>query len=273
MAWGLRLSRVTGPTRQPTIGVGQWLLALPAVALLAPLVYLLCVIFGLGTLALTSVLVVALLLGLLVPVVLPVLSWPSGPNRRPLTSWALPGLAFVAMLAALGVGHLTRQPTADQPQQTQLFYMLDATRHQAYWVSSAAQPDNWTSRVFTQPSYQPLPTLFPGARRPVLHQAAPVLALAPPTLTVLADEQVAASRRLRLQLVPARAGVSSLLLSIASPTPLQNLRVAGHRVPAAALAPVAGAVRLTFFCTQGGGGDSRLGSHGWKAAAASSYHA
>ncbi len=253
VAWGLRLSQAARPTRQPNVGPGQWLLALPAVALLSQVIALLFVVFGLGLLALAPLLTSAVLLGLLLPVLLPIVSSPTGPNRPAATSWALPAVAFAAMLVALGVGHATRQPTADQPQQTQLFYTLDATHHQAYWLSAATRPDAWTSRVLTRPTYQPLPALFPQLAAPVLQQAAPLVALAPPTLTVLAHALVNGQPRLRLRLVPGRAEVSSLSLDLMPTAALRALWVAGHRVAATALPPTAGTVHFTFFAPKATG--------------------
>lgn len=253
LAWGLRLSQPASPTHQANIGLGQWLLALPAVVLLSQVIALLFVVFGLGLLALAPLLVSAVLLGLLLPVLLPIVSPPTGPNRPAATSWALPALAFIAALVALGVGHATRYPTADQPQQTHLFYTLDAARQRAYWLSAAARPDSWTSLVLTQPQYQPLPALFPRSAAPILHQAAPVLALAPPTLVLLADESTPGQRRLRVRLVPGRAGVSSLLVSITATTRVRALRVAGQAVAPADLRPAAGTTSLTFFAPRAAG--------------------
>ncbi|QKG57170.1 M20/M25/M40 family metallo-hydrolase [Hymenobacter sp. BRD128] len=182
LGWGLGLRHPTSPARPltPGLAVATSLLTLPAVALLVPTTYLLLVIFGLSILSLTALLFLAILLGLLLPLLLPVLSLPAGVGRRPAIGWLLPGLALAEVLAALLMGHLTRQPTAAQPQQTHLFYALDAAHSQAYWLSAAPQPDAWTRRVFTQPQLTPLPALFSQATAPVLHQAAPVLPLAPP---------------------------------------------------------------------------------------------
>lgn len=253
VAWGLRLSQTVSLTHQANIGLGQWLLALPVVALLSQVIALLFVVFGLGLLALAPLLVSAVLLGLLLPVLLPIVSPPTGPNRPVATSWALPALAFIAALGALGVGHATRQPTADQPQQTHLFYALDAPRQRAYWLSAAARPGAWTSLVLTRPQYQPLPALFPQSAAPILHQAAPVLALAPPTLVLLADESTPGQRRLCVRLVPGRAEVSSLLLSITATTRVRALRVAGQAVAPADLLPAAGTTSLTFFAPRAAG--------------------
>lgn len=248
LAWGLRLRQAASAYRQPGNGVLlAWLLAVPAVALLAPVIYLLLVIFGLGVLSLIALLLLAILLGLLLPVLLPVLCLPTGLGRRPTSSWLLPGLALAQMLAALLMGHLTRQPTAAQPQQTHLFYTLDTAHKQAYWLSAAARPDAYTRQVLTHPQYTPLPTLYPQSAAPVLHQVAPVLPLAPASLTVLADSQAAGHRHLHLLLRPGRAQVSSLALRLGGAARVLGLRVVDQPVPAASLHPPAGELDLQFF--------------------------
>ncbi|GAA4507465.1 hypothetical protein GCM10023172_38120 [Hymenobacter ginsengisoli] len=244
-AWGLR--RAASPGRPATAGVVEGLLAVPAVALLVPAIYLLLIIFGLSVLVLVAVLFLAMLLGLLLPLLLPVLSLHTGPGRRPATSWLLPGLALAETLAALLMGHLTRQPTAAQPQQTHLFYVLDAAHNQAYWLSAAPRPDAWTRQVLTRPQLAPLPVVLPPAAGPVLHQAAPVLPLAPATVKVLADNQVAGHRRLRLLLQPGRADVNSLTLRLGGAARVLGLRVVDQSVPAASLPPTAAAVDFQFF--------------------------
>jgi len=251
LAWGLRLRQASGAAQSQAIGLGQWLLALPAVALLSPVVYLLLIIFGLGALVLGVLVLLALLLGLVLPVLLPVVSQPRGPGRRPVIGWLLPGLALTEVLAALLMGHLTRLPTARRPQQTHLFYALDAGQGRAYWLSAAAQPDAWTRQVFTQPSYTPLPALYPGATAAVLHQAAPILPLVLPSVVVLADKKLADHRQLRLRLRPGHDSVSSVALRFEGP--LLGLRVAGQPVPAAALRPTAGAVNVQFFAPRPAG--------------------
>ena len=247
LAWGLRLRKAASPTRLLTPGLADWLAAVPAVLLLAPTIYLLLIIFGLGIVSLVALLLLAVLLGLLQPLLLPVLSLPAGPNRRPTASWLLPGLALAEVLMALLMGHLTRQPTPTQPQQTHLSYALDAVHNQAYWLSTAERPDAWTSQVLTQPQYTPLPALYPQSAQPILHQAAPGLPLAPPTITVLADSQVAGRRWLRLRLRPGRPDVNSLSVSLGGAGPVLGLRVADQLVPAASLQPGGGAVGFAFF--------------------------
>ena len=248
LAWALRRHRPAGPAPQSAASLGEWLLALPAVALLAPIICLLLIIFGLGNLVLISAGLLAVLLGLLLPVLLPVLSQPGGvgAGRPAAASWALPGLALAGAVAALAVGHLSRRPTPDQPQQTHLFYALDAAHGRAYWLSAAARPDAWTRHALSQPQFGPLPALFP-AGGPVLHQAAPALPLAAPTLTLLADSQAAGQRWLRLRVLPGRAEVNSLTISLPETGRLRALQLAGQALAASALPPAASPVSLTFF--------------------------
>jgi hypothetical protein len=101
-------------------------------------------------------------------------------------------------------------------------------------TKGATKPDAWTRLVLTHPQYQPLPSLFPRQTMqaiPVLHQAAPVLALGSPEISLLTDSTMAGHRRLRLLLRPGRTGVSSLRLTMGKPTRLSQLRVAGHLLP------------------------------------------
>jgi hypothetical protein len=252
LAWGWRLRRMASSLRQPQASPAEWLLALPTALLLAPIVYLLLIIFGLSTLVLTALLVLATLLGLALPLLLPVLR-PAAPGRPPATSWLLPGLALAQALALLLMGHLTRQPTASQPQQTHLYYTLDAARGRAYWLSTLPHPDAWTRQILTQPQLAPLPALFPHSAAPVLHQAAPVLPLAPARVVVLTDRVAAGHRRLRLRVLPGRAGVSGFSLRIGQAERLLSLRVADELTPAARLHPSRSGVVVQFLAPRATG--------------------
>ncbi|MDJ0365601.1 M20/M25/M40 family metallo-hydrolase [Hymenobacter sp. H14-R3] len=253
LAWALRLCQTVSQARPQAPNLVGWLLALPAVALLGQVLYLLLILFGLSPLVLLALALLAVLLGLLLPLVLPLVSFPTAGGRQPAIGWGLPGVALGVMAAALAVGHATRQPTADQPQQAHLFYALDAARGQAYWLSAAPQPSAWTRRVLTQPHYGPLPALFPQSAAPILYQAAPRLALAAPTLTVLADSIVAGRRQLTLRLRPGQPEVSSLSIVISNAAQLRGLRVAGHPLPAASLHPATGPLTVSFFAPRPAG--------------------
>jgi hypothetical protein len=253
LAWVLRLRRATAPASLPAAGVIGWALALPAVALLVPTGYLLLIIFGLSTLVLLSLVFLAVLLGLLLPLLLPVLIVPASGMTQPRQHWLLCGAALAVALGALAVGHFTRQPTADRPQQTHLFYALDADHDQAYWLSAAAQPDAWTQQILTQPQYEPLPAIYPQQKTTVLHQAAPPLALASPRVRLLADSaKPGGPRHLRLLVLPGRDEVANFRLLISSATHLRALRVAGHFVPAEALAQPLGTA-VTFHAPHAAG--------------------
>ncbi len=234
LAWALRLRRATAPASLPGAGVAGWALALPAVALLVPTGYLLLVIFGLSPLSLLGLVLLAVGLGLLLPLLLPVLVVPGSGMAPPRQQWLLPGVALATLLGALAVGHFTRQPSAAQPQQAHLFYALDADHRRAYWLSAAAQPDAWTRQVLTRPQPGPLPALYPQSRVAVMHQAAPLLALAGPEVRVLADSVTAPGgpRHLRLLVLPGRAQVASFRVAFTPGTRLAALRVAGRPVPA-----------------------------------------
>jgi hypothetical protein len=251
LAWALRLRRATAPASLPATGLAGSILALPAVALLVPTGYLLLVIFGLSTLVLLSVIFLAVLLGLLLPLLLPVLTVPASGMAGRRQRWGLPGMALAAAVGALAGGHLTRQPTADQPQQTHLYYALDADHGRAYWLSAAARPDAWTRQVLTQPQSAPLPALFPQQKVPVLHQGAPAVALANPSVRLLTDSARGGRRYLRLLVVPGRAAVDNFRLVLTGKGELSDLRVAGQPVPATSLGqPTTG---ITFFAPRPAG--------------------
>ena len=90
---------------------------------------------------------------------------------------------------------------------------------------------------------------------PVLHQAAPVLPLAPARVVVLANRVVAGHRRLSLRLLPGRSEVSMFTLRIGQAARLLSLRVADELTPAASLHPVAGEVSLNFLAPRAAGED------------------
>jgi len=251
LAWALRLRRATAPASLPAAGLAGSILALPAVALLVPTGYLLLIIFGLSTLVLLSVVFLAVLLGLLLPLLLPVLTVPASGMAGRRQRWGLPGAALATALGALATGHITRQPTADQPQQTHLYYALDADHGQAYWLSAAARPDAWTRQLLTQPQYAPLPALFPQQKAPVLHQGAPAVALASPSVRLLTDSTRGGRRYLRLLVVPGRAAVDNFRLALTGKGEVRALRVAGQPVPATSLGqPTTG---ITLFAPRAAG--------------------
>jgi hypothetical protein len=238
VGWALQL-RQDAPRRPVLLLSG--LLVVPAVALLVQHLYFTLIIFGGEPLVLVSLLLLALLLGLGLPVLLPML------GKR----YMLPALTLAATCIALAVGHFTSRPTADRPQQTHLFYTLDANQGRAYWLSALPQPDAWTRQVLTHPHYGPLPDALPGAAGPILHQDAPRLALGPPQLLVLTDSTLAGRRHLHLLVRPGRAEVSSLHLLLGAGPTLRTLRVAGRRIPLTG--PPSQGLSIIFYAPRAGG--------------------
>jgi hypothetical protein len=237
VGWVLQLRQ--NPSRSP--GLADGLLLLPAVALLVQYQYVTLIIFGGGPLVLATLLLLALLLGLGLPVLLPVL------RQR----YALPTLSFATAGVALAVGHATSQPTANRPQQTHLFYTLAADLGRAYWLSALPQPDAWTRQVLTQPHYGPLPAALPGTPTPILYQEAPRLALGPPQLVVLTDSLLAGQRHVQVLVRPGRAEVRSLRLLLPAGHALRSLHVAGYHVPLPDLANPE--LNITFYAPRAAG--------------------
>ena len=231
LAWARRLRRVPPLGAVPASGLVDCLLLLPTVALLGQTTYLLFVLFALGNLMLLALLFLALLLGLLLPVLLPALG-----QKQQRAQGLLPGLGLLGTLVALLVGQATSRHTAGQPQQTHLYYVLDANCQRAYWLSALTTPSAWLRQVLTQPYYGPLPSLLAGPTTPILHQSAPVITLEPPSLIIQADKHLAGRRYLHLVLYSGRDDVSSLRLSFLNPKQVRSLHLGGHLVPSQALA-------------------------------------
>ena len=238
LGWAWRLRR---PGAAPASQLVDCLCLLPAVALLAQISYLLLIIFALGNLVLLALLLLALLLGLGLPVLLPALG--GRPQRG---RGVLPGLCLAVAAGAAVVGQATSRPTAARPQQTHLYYALDADHGRAYWLSAFAYPDAWLRRVFTRPQYGPLPALFPGQAAPIRHQAAPALALAPASISLLEVSTKDGYYCPRLLVRPGRSGVTSLRLDLSGVGPLRALVLAGQAVPTALLTDKAALANLTI---------------------------
>ncbi|ALW84065.1 hypothetical protein AUC43_02470 [Hymenobacter sedentarius] len=225
--WALRGSQPAGERVVPSQRAWAWVWVLPAVALLAPGLSILLTTAGLGTLLLGAAFFLAVLLGMLLPVLLPALRRADASGAR--VHWAVPGLSGLVAIGALVAAHARSTPTADLPQQTQVLYILDADERQAYWVSSLPHADAWTRQFFSAPTFRTMPTLFPGGLLPILHQTAPSLALAAPTVELVADSALPTGRRLRLLVRASRPGVVNLRLQW--PRSARLVRVAGQVVP------------------------------------------
>jgi|GEM_PF-143281 len=249
LAWGLGQLGAAGPMPGQFSALADWLLSIPLALVLVPVLYLLLPVFGLSTLVLATMPVLAVTLGLLLPLLLPVLRQPgrarpaaTGRPRLALSS-ALPLLSLAVAGGALVWGQLTSQPSAERPQQVDLYYYLDATTRQAHWLSGQRQADAWTSAVLPAAAVGAPPAKLPG--QPARWAPAPTLAVVAPKAHVLADTVLGGRRRLRLLLQGGLPGGSLQLTQAASESnSVLALRVAGQPVPPSLLVMPGGLLLL-----------------------------
>lgn len=167
------------------------LCAIPGILLVAPFVHLTFIAMPFA-LAPALVLLLVLLSALLIP-----LLRRSTMGKR----WAFPGIvAGIAIvffvLAGMGPGF-----DKDHRQSNHVVYALDATAQRALWISSDAQPDEWTEQFFgKKPERVPLADPFPLSRRAYLQAPAPIASFKLPEAQVLDDVTANGIRHLRLHL-------------------------------------------------------------------------
>jgi hypothetical protein len=178
--------------------------ALPAILLMAPLIYQIFVGMTLNW----SVLVIALLV-LLFGLLLPHLRLIAAPFK-----WALPGAAAAAAIVLLAVGVISNAAIADQPS-SRIFYALNTDTGKAVWASDLSQRDQRTGQFFNGTEQKGTLADFAYKRTSSQYSLAeaPVLPLAAPEMSVLEDRSADGVRTLRLQLKSAReAGTLFLYL-------------------------------------------------------------
>lgn len=182
-----------------------------AIALLAPLVYLLHLDLSVGKAPLTA-LPIVLTAGLLVG---PVALAGGGDARVP--ALAPVGLALAAAALFLA-GSLLSGFDAEHPRPDDILYALDADTGEATWATYTEDTDAYTSR-FIGPDAEkgPLEDFLPLGG-PALVDEAPPLPLAAPAVEVLDDTTGDNARTLRLRVSSPR-GTEELLLWLESDEP------------------------------------------------------
>jgi hypothetical protein len=173
--------------------------ALPALLLMAPVVYYFFVAFGLESPSSVAVVVLGLLLGLLLPVLANVLRT---------SRWLIPVCSFSCFLITMGVAHLQSGYTDSEPLQTNLRYLLNTDEGRAYWVSDDVKPDRWNRQFFTHPS---IGNSIGNFDRGLIDDA-PLVDLAPLSLLLEHDTLEAGVRKLRLHCLSRLGVVSARML-------------------------------------------------------------
>jgi MFS family permease len=193
--------------------------SLPALLIFAPLMYLLFVTLGFETI---SVSVLAVLLGLLVAFMAPLLPRMSG---RPRVFVAV--LLVVAAVFSVAGIQLTRFSPA-HPGRHSLVYAVNADEGRAAWISYDDAPDVWTRQFLTaSPARGKAPAFTVGSARATLSAAADLLPVEAPTATVSSDRVADDTRTITLRLTAPR-NANALLMRLPAELKILSVRIDGH---------------------------------------------
>ncbi|PYS87926.1 MAG: hypothetical protein DMF64_21855 [Acidobacteria bacterium] len=165
-------------------------------------------------------LAVALLLGLFVPQI----------NLMTMRrQWLLPAGLLLLSLSFIAAGSMTAGASKSRPQRDSIFYGLDANTGHAVWASTDAQADVWTAQFLPQATRRNMAEFFPLRTPELLAAAAPAAQLAAPNVELLADQQQAGVRSLRLKITsPRRAPIISI--GVESDGEVQGTMLNGKRL-------------------------------------------
>ncbi|MDI6102982.1 M20/M25/M40 family metallo-hydrolase [Actinoplanes sp. NEAU-A12] len=166
--------------------------ALPAAALLTPLIAVVFPTLGLASAAVVLVPVALVALPALPAVV-------DLPSRRAVTA----GLTGIAVVGAAVIGFGTARDGVDRrhPAQVALLYALDLDAAQASWLSPTAAGEPWSDDVVPQPA-KDVEAAFPAlyAASGYRHGPATTVPVPAPSARVVADERTGDSRRIRIRI-------------------------------------------------------------------------
>jgi len=190
------------------------LAVVPAIILLAPIVYSTFIAFALGSNMSFVVIGVGVLTGLLLPVLDPSLR-----TQKIL----IPVAAFICFAGAMIGGQLTSHYSAQHPLQSSLRYVLDADSSKAKWISDFSAVDKWSATFFKNIA----PRKHGGANKGVLVNDAPAIPLLPPTATIVSDTLANGMRTLVIHVNPAREKVTSVNINIADSSKVSRIIVNG----------------------------------------------
>jgi hypothetical protein len=180
--------------------------AVPGLILLTPLIYLVFLGFGVGSIAGVMGLIM-LALSLLVPHLCLMLK---------ANKYVVPSVALLVAIGFLVAGSLTAGFNKQHPKPNVVFYGLNGDTGAAKWLSTDFQPDEWTSQFFSA-NYDGNVTaeFIPFYSVPVLTGDAPAVQLAPPTLKITSDTNAGTVRTITMRIASARQAPS--LVAFVSP--------------------------------------------------------
>jgi hypothetical protein len=183
--------------------------ALPAIILMAPVIYQIFVGLTLNF-AFLIVALLVLLFGLLIPQ-LRLIATPF--------KWMLPGAAAAAAIVLLVAGVVSNAIPANKPSN-RIFYALNTDTGKANWASDLSQPDERSSQLFGGATEKGTLADFAYKQksREYTFSAAPVAQLQAPQLSVIEDKTVDGVRTLKMRLSsPREAGLIAVYVDSAVP--------------------------------------------------------
>ncbi len=175
---------------------------LPAICLVAPILYFTFIAFALGSTMPFVVVGVGICAGLLFPVFYACLK---------ANGYLIPVIAVGCFLGAMLGGHFTSGYSQKYPLPSSIRYILDADSSKAKWVSDFVATDKWSAGFFNGGINHSGVSRYRG----MLTGAAPVLSILPPSVSIVKDTLENGIRKLTLLFNSARQNASFLNISIA----------------------------------------------------------
>jgi Peptidase family M28 len=166
------------------------------------------------------VLVIALMLGLLIPH----LDLVARPNR-----WVLPGATATLGLGLLLFGTLTAGFDARHPRPDSILYAVNADTRQAIWESGDETPDAWTTQFLGADAKEGSVADYLGGEE-ALYSEAPTVALPAPSIELLDDGTRDGVWTLRMR-VSAPPKANLIVVEADAETQVVGAKIDGERIP------------------------------------------
>jgi hypothetical protein len=182
-----------------------FLVSVPALLIISPMIPQMLVSFDMTTLAVTAT---AILIALLLVATSTLLVHIVNPRRSVVCG--LLSLSFVCLVPGVCLSHFS----PIHPQHNTLLYALNTDLGDAAWISFDTGVDAWTSQFLeNKPERTSNPLLLLGRETPVLMRKAPLAPLPAPWAVVVRDEKDGDNRLLKLHLsTPRRANALEMRL-------------------------------------------------------------